>query len=184
MSQGAVFLDRDDTIIADAHFLSRPEQVTLIPGAAAAIARLNAARIPVVLVTNQSGIARGLLTHQDYDSVQEALISQLAAHGARFSAAYMCPHHPDFTGPCECRKPGTLLFRRAADDLGLDLARSWYVGDRLRDAQPATALGATGRGILIPAPSTPRAELDAARAEFEVLATLDDAVRRIVESSG
>jgi histidinol phosphatase-like enzyme len=88
---------------------------------------------------------------------------------------YHCPHHPDFTGPCECRKPGPLLFRRAAADFGIDLTRSVYIGDRLRDVQPAQTLG--GRGILVPVPSTPAEERDQAEREFTLVQTLGEAVR-------
>jgi D-glycero-D-manno-heptose 1,7-bisphosphate phosphatase len=143
----AVFLDRDGTIVEDPGFLHRPEDVRLLPGAAAAIRRLNDAGLLVVVVSNQSGIARGRYTAADYAAVQHRLGELLGADGARIDAAYFCPHHPDVTGPCECRKPGTKLFRDAARDLEIDLARSWYVGDRASDVAPARALG--GRGILV-----------------------------------
>ena len=145
----AVFLDRDGTIIEDVHYIARPELVQLRSGAAQAIARLNRARVPVIVVTNQSGIARGLLTESDYLRVQARMAQLLATEGdgAHVDASYMCPHHPDFGGGCECRKPGTLLFRRAARDHNIDLTRSTYIGDRWRDVAPGMALG--GRGILI-----------------------------------
>ena len=143
----AVFLDRDGTIIEDVGYLSDPEDVTLLPGAAAAIGRLNQAGLSVVVVTNQSGIARGLLTEQQYQSAQERLDELLGLEAAGLDAHYFCPHLPELNGPCECRKPGTLLYRQAAERLGIDLARSWWVGDRLRDVLPAENFG--GRGILI-----------------------------------
>jgi len=144
---GAVFLDRDGTIITDSGYLHRPDAVRLLPGAAPAIQRLNQARWPVVTVTNQSGIARGLYAESDYRRVEHRLAELLAAEHARIDASFFCPHHPQFTGPCECRKPGTKLFREAADQLGLDLTRSWFVGDRPSDVAPARALG--GRGLLV-----------------------------------
>jgi histidinol-phosphate phosphatase family protein len=153
MSQRAVFLDRDGTIIDDRHYLSRPELVRLIPGAGIAIARLNAAGWLVIVVTNQSGIARGLLTLEDYERVHERMLTLLAAQGARLDGSYMCPHHPDFGGVCECRKPGTLLFERAAAEHALDLSRSSFVGDRWRDVAPALAFD--GHGILIDGEATP-----------------------------
>jgi D-glycero-D-manno-heptose 1,7-bisphosphate phosphatase len=174
-------MDRDGTMIRDYHFIGKPEMVELLPGAVAAIRRLNDAGWPLVLVTNQSGIARGYFTAADYERVQQRLASLLAKDGARFDASYMCPHHPDFTGPCDCRKPGTLLFRRAAEDHDLDVTRSWFVGDKMRDVTPAGALG--GRGILVPNDETPLEEIDLARAEYEVAETLDDAVGRIIESA-
>jgi D-glycero-D-manno-heptose 1,7-bisphosphate phosphatase len=177
----AVFLDRDGTIIEDVNYPSKPEQVRLLPGAAAAIRRLNEARIPVVAVTNQSGIARGLLTLADYERVHARMNELLNAERARIDASYLCPHHPDFTGRCECRKPGTLLFRRAADDLDLDLASSWFIGDTLRDVSPATALG--GTGILVASAATSEADVRAGRAEFTVARSLDEAVDQIMEST-
>jgi D-glycero-D-manno-heptose 1,7-bisphosphate phosphatase len=145
--RAAVFLDRDGTVIEDRHYLGSPDGVRLLPGAAAAIARLNQAGVPVVLVSNQSGIARGFFSEDDFHAVQRRLADLLAAEGARLDAAYHCPHGPDDPAPCDCRKPATGLFLRAAREHGLDLARSWFVGDRLRDVQPGVALG--GRGILL-----------------------------------
>lgn len=143
----AVFLDRDGTIIEDTGFLRDPGLVRLLPGAAAAIRRLREAGFAVVVVTNQSGIARGLITPGEYQAVAARVDALLAAEGAGVAGTFMCPHHPDFTGPCECRKPASRLYRQAAEQLGLDLSRSWWVGDRPTDVQPATALG--GRGILL-----------------------------------
>lgn len=143
----AVFFDRDGTIIEDRHYLADPEGVRLIPGAAAAIRQLSAAGYAVVIVTNQSGIARGLITQNQYTAVKQRLDAMLRAEGAAVDATYMCPHHPDIGGPCNCRKPGTELFITAAHDLELDLASSYLVGDRWRDVEAAIALGA--HGILI-----------------------------------
>ena len=144
---GAVFLDRDGTIVEDPGFLHEPEKVTLLPGAAEAIRRLNEAGYRVVIVTNQSGIARGRYTVADYEAVQRRLGELLAAKGARIDAAYFCPHHPLLSGPCECRKPGLKLFRDAQAAFDIDFSRSWWVGDRLSDVQPARLLG--GEGILV-----------------------------------
>src|SRR5207247_547057 len=110
-------------------------------GAAQAIRQLNEHGFLVVVVSNQSGIGRGLYTVADYTAVQRRLTELLEAHGAHLDGAYFCPHHPRFTGPCECRKPGVKLFRDAAQDLDIDFTRSWWVGDRLSDVQPAAALG-------------------------------------------
>ena len=144
---GAVFLDRDGTIVEDPGFLHEPEKVTLLPGAAEAIRRLNEAGYHVIIVTNQSGIARGRYTVADYEAVQRRLGELLAAKGARIDAAYFCPHHPLLSGPCECRKPGVKLFREAQAAFDIDFSRSWWVGDRLSDVQPARLLG--GEGILV-----------------------------------
>lgn len=143
----AAFLDRDGTIIIECEYLADPAGVELIPGAARALARLARHGYRLVLITNQSGIARGLYDEAAYRAVQAQVEAQLAAEGVRLDGAWFCPHHPDFTGPCDCRKPGLRLFRDAADTLGVDLERSVFIGDRLSDVLPARALG--GRAILV-----------------------------------
>lgn len=165
----AVFLDRDGTIIEDAGYIGDPDRVRLLPGAAEAIGRLNRAALIAVVVTNQSGIARGLLDEAAYEATRARLDQLLADRGARVDGHYHCPHHPDITGPCECRKPGVLLYRRAARELNLDLGASWWVGDQARDVEPATSLG--GRGILL---------ARAGSAGFASAANLDEAVSRIL----
>jgi histidinol-phosphate phosphatase family protein len=161
MSRPAAFLDRDGTIIRDTDYLRDPDQVELLPGAAQAIRRLNEADWPVIVVTNQSGIARGLLTEQDYERVRMRVDKLVAAEGGRIDASYHCPHHPDFTGLCPCRKPGTKMYSDAAADHDLDTAASWYVGDRLRDVTAADHFG--GRSVLLLADSTPEADRVAGR---------------------
>lgn len=143
----AAFLDRDGTIIQEREYLADPDGVELVPGAAEAVRRLADAGFAIVVVTNQSGIARGLYNEAAFHRVQRRLEALLAAERARIDAVYFCPHHPDVTGPCDCRKPGTALHRRAAERLGLDLRRSVYVGDRLSDVAPARELG--GFGVLV-----------------------------------
>lgn len=176
----AAFLDRDGTIIHDAEYLGDPSRVQLLRGAPAAIAQLNAAGLPVIVVTNQSGIARGLLSADDYERVRLRLDEKLAACSARIDATMMCPHHPDFTGPCECRKPGVLLYAQAAEAHGLDLARSVYIGDRWRDVAPAVHFG--GRGFLLR--SGAATDEDFARAEraprVEIANSLREAVARVL----
>jgi len=147
-TRGAVFLDRDGTIVEDPGYLHDPAAVRLLPGAAAAIRRLNATGWPVVVVSNQSGIARGLFTETDYRAVERRVAELLAAEGAGLDASFFCPHHPEFTGPCPCRKPGTKLFEDARRALGIDLRRSWFVGDRPSDVEPAAALDGTGLLVL------------------------------------
>lgn len=181
MSRVGAFLDRDGTFIRDTRFVASPDEVLLLDGAAAAIRALNEAGIPVIQVTNQSGIARGYFTLADYERVQARVEELLGKEGAHLDGAYMCPHHPDFTGPCDCRKPGTLLFERGAEDFGVALERSWYIGDNLRDIEPATALG--GTGILVPSDVTPPEDIARAQAEFTVMRSLDEAVRQVIEST-
>jgi D-glycero-D-manno-heptose 1,7-bisphosphate phosphatase len=143
----AVFLDRDGTIIDDVGYLRDVAGVRLLPGAGEAIRRLNQQGILAIVVTNQSGIARGLLTESEYLATQQRLDELLASEGARLDAHYFCPHLPDMNGPCECRKPGTLLYRQAAERFGIDLSSGWWIGDHLRDVIPAKAFG--GAGILV-----------------------------------
>lgn len=169
----AVFLDRDGTIIDDAHYLSRPEQIKLLPGAAEAIARINSQLIPVVIVTNQSGIARGIFTAEDHERITAVLAGMLKERGAVIDASYYCPHGPE--DGCDCRKPGTLLFRLAARDIpGVDLARALYIGDRMRDIEPAMTLG--GTGVLVPSPETPKSEIEAATQRARVAPSLATAL--------
>jgi len=174
----AAFLDRDGTIIDDANYISRPQQVVLRPTAAHAIARLNEAGVFVVVVTNQSGIARGMFGEAEYQAVAARVAELLAERGARIDATYFCPHHPDVTGPCDCRKPARGMYEQAIREHGLDAARSAYIGDRIRDVEPAKHFG--GLGILVPSPQTPFGDMDRAREEFAVSTTLDAAVDRLL----
>ena len=175
------FLDRDGTIIHDANYIRDPDDVALLPGAGAAIARLNRAGVIVVVVTNQSGIARGWLSTDDYDSVRRRIDDLLAREDARIDATYVCPHFPEITGPCDCRKPALKLFRDAIADLGIDPGASVFVGDRWRDIAPATALG--GRPIFLDVASSPPADRQRVRAEgLEVAHSLGEAVDRFLDA--
>jgi D-glycero-D-manno-heptose 1,7-bisphosphate phosphatase len=142
-----VFLDRDGTIIEDRGYVRDPDEVHLLPGAAEAIAQLNGNGFWVIVVTNQSGIARGLLSLNDYSTIERRVDKLLAQKGARLDGHYFCPHLPELTGPCDCRKPGGLLYRQAAEYFDIELAGSWWVGDRIRDVLPAELFG--GRGVLV-----------------------------------
>lgn len=137
----AAFLDRDGTIIVDRSFANDPDQVTLLPGAAEAIRRLAAAGIPSIVCTNQSGIARGLISLAQYRAVHLRLGELLAGEGASLLDTFSCPHHPELTGPCDCRKPATGLFERAAALHRLNLGRCLFAGDRYRDVAAARAFG-------------------------------------------
>jgi histidinol-phosphate phosphatase family protein len=174
-----VFLDRDGTIIRDVSYLSRAEDVELLPGAAEAIARLNDASVPVIVITNQSGIARGLFTVDDYLLTQQRLDQLLGERDARIDATYYCPDHPDFTGPCSCRKPGLALFQRAVAERSLDMSAPAYIGDRWRDLEPYQQLG--GTPLLISGPETPPEDVRRAMDEdVTVVASLSEAVDRLL----
>ena len=172
----ATFLDRDGTLIVDADNLARPEGVHLIDGATAAVRRLNDAGVVVVVVTNQSGIARGLLTEDEYARVEERVRILFSEAGARIDATFHCPHHPAITGSCDCRKPAVGMYEQARDELTLDTGASLYVGDRWRDVAPGIAFG--GRAILVTSPATPHDDLMRAERDAETAPTLGDAVER------
>lgn len=140
----AVFVDRDGTLIRERDYLSDPDGVDLLPGVPEALNALQNAGYLVVVVTNQSGIARGLYTLEDYRAVELRLNQILADKGVVVDGTYFCPHHPDFTGPCRCRKPDTGMHRRAKKDLKIVFVRSYYIGDRIKDVLPADELGGTG----------------------------------------
>lgn len=142
----ALFLDRDGTINTEVDFLRSPDEVQLIPGAADAIRDANTLGVPVVVITNQSGIARGYLTETDLAAVHDRLRALLAAHGARVDGIYYCPHHPSAGVPpygiaCDCRKPNPGMLLRAAKDLHLDLSRSVLIGDRCGDIEAGQRAG-------------------------------------------
>lgn len=157
---GALFLDRDGTIITDEHYLGDAALVRLLPGAAMAIARANTANVPVFVVTNQSGIGRGHITDKQYHEVAAALATILHSQGARVTATYYCPHAPTFGNVCECRKPGLGMYRQAENEFGVDLGKSAYIGDKWRDIEPAIATG--GLGILVAAAGTPSSDIERA----------------------
>lgn len=146
MGRPAVFLDRDGTLIEERDYLSDPDQVVLIPGAAPAIRDLQDMGFFAILVTNQSGIGRGYFTEEAYHRVHAALAARLADEGVQLDGAYYCPDAPAEPGirDAGCRKPGPAMYRAAEQELNVDLARSWYVGDKVSDVLPASDLGGTG----------------------------------------
>ncbi len=174
----AVFLDRDGTVMEDAHYIKSPSQVRLIPGAAAAVKRINDARVPAILVTNQSGIARGIFKVEDYEAVRRRFESLLEAQGAHIDASYYCPHHPSVPPPCDCRKPATKMFEDAMRDFNLDPKKVAYVGDRWRDVVASRKLG--GRGIMISSHMTTDEDRRKAQEDgIETAASLKDAVEML-----
>ena len=148
----AVFIDRDGTILDELGYVVPGSEIKIYPFSAPAIVKLSRAGFPVVVITNQGGIALGMYDHAFVDQTHKSLAASLADDGAEITAWYYCPHHPDgkvaeFTAVCECRKPGTKMLETAARELGLDLTRSWVVGDQWRDIELARRAGA--RGILV-----------------------------------
>ena len=153
----AVFLDRDGTVNVEVHYLSDPDQVELLPKVAETISMLNARGIPVVVVTNQAGIARGYFEERQLSEIHQRLFELLGRQNAKLDGVYFCPHHPteglgDYRVACGCRKPQPGMLMRASLDLGIDLGRSLMIGDREGDLQAGatagcqTALVLTGYG--------------------------------------
>jgi len=187
VGQPAVFLDRDGTLIEEIGYPTRPQQIRILGGVARGLARLAEAGFKRIVVTNQSGIARGLMTEDDLDRFHEALDEQLDLLGAAVDAYYACPHHPDRSEAarpdlaieCDCRKPKPGLILQATEDLDIDLEASWTIGDTWRDVQAGQAAGL--RTIKLPAPpghDAPRpADVPPPTAEAE---DFEDAVRIIL----
>jgi len=141
----AVILDRDGTINHDKGYIGAPEDIVLIDGAAEAIKKLNTIGIPVIVITNQSGLARGFYKEADLRAVNKRLDDLLETEGAHIDGLYYCPHHPD--DDCECRKPRLGLITEAAQEHNIDLAQSVMVGDKLSDMELAHRAGM--RSVLV-----------------------------------
>lgn len=187
-SRRAVFLDRDNTLIASDGYLGDASKVVLISGAADAIADLRRMGFAIVVVSNQSGVARGMFTEEDTRAVnarmQELLLA--ANPGAHIDRHEYCPHHPEaklaqYRSDCDCRKPKAGMITRAAKELGVDLSRSWLIGDAPRDVEAGALAGC--RTILFTDPALDASPAAAAKSrvspEFEVtdLASAVDIIR-------
>ena len=140
----AVFADRDGTIIEDRQYVADPADVSLIAGSAEALQQLRRLGFALVTVTNQSGIGRGLYTLGDYERVAAEVDRQLAEAGVVMDGTYFCPDAPGGDPETTCRKPSPVMYAVAANDLGLDTTRSYFVGDKRSDVLPAKAFGGTG----------------------------------------
>ncbi|HJQ34981.1 MAG TPA: HAD family hydrolase [Pyrinomonadaceae bacterium] len=186
----AVFIDRDGTISEEVGYVNHVSRYRVFPFAAAAVRALNEAGWLAVLVTNQAGVARGYFEEKLIGQVHGVLAAELERGGARLDAVYYCPHHPTVGEPpyrfdCDCRKPKPGLIKRAAEELGLDLAQCWMVGDRYSDTELARNAGVRAAFVLT----------GYGRGEFEhqshawkhrpdlVAENLLEAVRKIIEDS-
>ena len=161
MGNRCVFLDRDNTLIEDPGYLTDPEAVRLLPGVDLALKSLAQAGYKLVVVTNQSAIARGLLTEEQLQRIHETLRGQLADRGVELDAIYYCPYHPDgtvkdYARESHDRKPRPGMLLRAAAELDIDLTRSWMVGDSVRDVEAGQRAGC--RTIRISAPASAPAQ--------------------------
>ena len=187
----AVFMDRDGTISEEVGYVNHVSRYRVFPYAAEAVRALNEAGWLAVLVTNQAGVARGYFKEEMIGAVHERLVGELEREGARLDAIYYCPHHPTAGEPpyrqdCDCRKPRPGLLLRAAREHGVDLARSYVVGDKYSDVRLAHAVGATGVLVLT---GYGRGEYEYERETWprepeHVAETLLDAVRWILEREG
>ena len=178
----AVFLDRDGTIGEEMGYVNHVDRFQVFPYAAEAIRHLNEAEIPVVVVTNQSGIARNIFPESLVHEVHKKMVAELASGGAWIDAIYFCPHKSE--DACVCRKPNPGLLEQAAREHGLDLAGSWVVGDRYADLEMGHAAGA--RGILVMT-GYGRGEYELHRSTWPrqpdaLAANLSDAVRQILRN--
>lgn len=152
MGRPAVFLDRDGTINEEVGFLDTPDGLVLIPGSPEAVNRINQSGMAAVVITNQSGVARGFFDETTLSAIHDRLQAELENAGARLDGIYFCPHHPEgevphYTRTCDCRKPAPRLVHQAAGDLGIDLAASYMVGDHMKDIALAAACGM--RSVLV-----------------------------------
>ena len=159
----AVFLDRDDTIIEDPGYITKPEQLKLLPGTGAALRRLRLLGYKLFVVTNQSAVARGMISEENLEVVHNKLLSMLDREGVQVDKIYYCPHHPDgvvdgFNKECQMRKPAPGMLFAARDEMDIDLENSWMIGDKYRDIAAGKAAGC--RCILINPPMNPRKRKD------------------------
>ena len=185
----ALFLDRDGVLVEDSHYLGRAEDMRMLEGASAAVARCNRLGIPVVLVTNQSGIARGLYDWRDFHAVQAALSSALANAGAHLDATFACAHHADGGAPFNIadhrwRKPSPGMILAAGSRMKLDLAHSWIVGDHASDIATGRAAHLAGGILISPQQDDPERQVVAALKApgfiVELSASLGAAVSRLL----
>lgn len=142
-----IFLDRDGTIVADKHYLFRIEDLEFLPRATDGLKKLQKAGYKFIIVTNQAGVARNMYTLEDMQKFHDEMSRKLAEQGISIEEIYYCPHHPEFSGDCECRKPKPGLAKRAALKLRIGLASSFFIGDKDCDIELGKNCG--GKTILI-----------------------------------
>ncbi len=184
----AVFVDRDGTLNREVHYLADVAGLRLLPGVAPAIRDLRAAGFAVVVVTNQSGVARGRMTLASVEAIHRELARRLHVRGAALDGVYVCPHHPSVGRPplrrrCRCRKPAAGLVRRAAREHGLDLARSYCVGDGTVDLGLAAATGTRAVLVLTGHGRATARALDAASAPAHVARNFRAAAKWIIDDA-
>ncbi len=188
--RAALFLDRDGTMVEEVEYLHRVEDVRWIAGAPGVVAAANRLGVAIVIATNQAGVGRGTFGWEAFAAVQEKIVQDLAAAGAFVDAVYACPHHAEAKAPYDhpshpARKPNPGMLLGAAGDLGLDLARSWIIGDRAGDIEAGLRAGIAGGLHVLSGYGADTGEraaaLALARDGFRVLAggTIADALERV-----
>lgn len=188
--QSAIFIDRDGTLNEDIGYVSSPEQLSLYPWAGEAVRLINEAGIKAIVITNQSGIARGMYTEETLGEIHQKMIKELATQGAKLDGVYYCPHHPEigdarYRIECDCRKPNTGMLDRAAREHNIDLSCSFVVGDKESDINLALNAGARAALVLTGYGRETEAHRDRFRCEPAFVAeTLLDAVRLILDTRG
>jgi histidinol-phosphate phosphatase family protein len=182
VTQRFVFLDRDGTLVRDRGYTHRVEDYALLPGVVPALRRLHEGGFGLAIVTNQSGIGRGLFTLEDYERFERHLEQDLAAQGVPIAGSFFCPHTPG--AGCRCRKPAPGLFERASAVLGADLGRSYVIGDARRDAEAGIAAGCQGAAWLTEAPVADLPEHTRVFANFEAATAWILSAGRASDGSG
>jgi D-glycero-D-manno-heptose 1,7-bisphosphate phosphatase len=186
-SSRAVFIDRDGTLNEDIGYVSAPDELVIYPWAAEAVRLINESGLLTVVITNQSGIARGMYNEATLGSIHSRMIEELASKGARIDAVYYCPHHPEvgdarYRTACECRKPRTGMLDRAAREHDVDLAQSFVIGDKASDMKLAESAGARAALVLTGYGRETFAHPDRWPCAPEIVAeNLLEAVKRILE---
>ena len=148
MLRKALFLDRDGVVNVEKHYVYRSEDFEFMGGIFELCLDYQRTGHEVVVITNQAGIARGLYSEDDFCRLTEWMSARFLDHGVRLAGIYHCPHHPDFTGPCKCRKPAPGMILSARDGLGLDLAASTLLGDKQSDLEAGARAGIGHLGLV------------------------------------
>jgi D,D-heptose 1,7-bisphosphate phosphatase len=187
MSLPAVFLDKDGTLIRDVPYNVDPEQIQLMPDGAAGLRVLHTAGYRLIVITNQSGVARGYFEEADLPAVHQKLAELLAEVGVPLAGFYYCPHHPDgvvpeYTVDCSCRKPEPGLLLQAAQEHRIDLRRSWFIGDILNDVEAGHRAGC--RTILLDNGHETEWVLSELRRPDHITKNINSAAATILLSSG
>jgi D-glycero-D-manno-heptose 1,7-bisphosphate phosphatase len=185
--QRAVFVDKDGTLIEDVPYNVNPDLIRLTDGALNGLRTLHDAGYLLIVVSNQSGVARGFFDERALGAVEERLRALLDAAGVPLAGFYCCPHHPDgcvdaYSVECKCRKPAPGMLSRAARDLGVNLARSWMIGDILHDVEAGRCVGC--RTILLDVGHETEWELTPTRTPDFTVANLDAAAKLIITVDG